>query len=323
MKRADLLAWAIGVVQEYHARGWALTLRQLYYQGVTREVFDSGDKSYKRLMDTITTARESGEFPLWGLVDRTRRVHPARSTRNDANVDRALLRAAQQIRDLPDALLVRDRWFGQENHVSVWFEKEALAGVFEHVCADLGVSWFSARGDPSQPALYEWLTRAAVAHGVENPQGFISSDGCKHKGMAKRSVVLYFGDHDPTGIRIPRTAERTVRHFQGLMGLDFPIEFQRVGITLEQATKLKLPPFPAKEASVDYEDYVAEFNTTDAWELDALGPDGLDALVREAVVPLWDAALSAKLQRDVASKRAEMQARMTLQWLSAAVQSED
>lgn len=307
---ADMVAFAAEVCQEYERTGWNITLRQLYYQGVTRLFLPSGQKSYKALMSAVASARLAGKFPLHALSDRTRRVIPGRSTRCDTKVDRALGRAAEAVRQMPEQLLYRDRWFGQPNHVSVWFEKEALAEVFETATERLGVSCFSCRGEPSHPSLFEWITTAVEAHGVDNAAGYQDKAGSFRKGMAKRSVILYFGDHDPTGIRIPRTAERTVGIFMGHMGLDFPVEFRRVGITLDQALAMNLPPFPAKESSQDYDKYVEEFDTTDAWELDALMPDVTIKLVEQAIGELFDKELYRKLQADIESRRDEMRTRL-------------
>lgn len=307
----DLVKWSIEVCQEYRAKGYLITLRQLYYQGVSRKVFSSGQEHYDRLKEVLSRARLRGTFPLWALVDRTRYVRRGSCTRNDSDVQRAFLRSAKEARSAPERLLGRDKWFGQPTHVSVWFEKDALAGIFEGVCAEEGISCFSTRGDPSHAALYEWLSVAAAAHGVDNPEGWRDSAGSFHKGMATRSVVLYLGDHDPTGIRIPETAEETLRVFKGIAGLSFPIEFVRIGITLQQARDLDLPPFPAKQsAGKDFDEYVRRFDTEEAWELDALPPEMLEDLVRTHARRYFDTALFARLRDGTAARQLELRRRM-------------
>ena len=306
-----LQRFAIEVCQEYRAGGWAITLRQLYYQGVNRKVLPSSQKAYDALKTTLAKARMDGKFPLWAIVDRTRVVHPSAQTRNDCDVARALDRAADVVRELPDSLLHRDRWLGQPNHVSVLFEKEALAGIFEATCAPLGVGTFACHGDASHAGLYDWLQKAALAHGIDNPKGWRDDNGSFHKGMAKKSVVLYFGDHDPTGIRIPRTLEATLRRFMEITQTPFPLEFVRVGLTLEQARSMDLAPFWAKSsAGSDYDRYVEEFGTTDAWELDALAPPVLERLVKEAVGARFDDALYRRLQHEVDARREQMRVGM-------------
>lgn len=309
--RDALLRWSIDVCREYRDRGYLITLRQLYYQGVTRLAFASGQKSYDRLKEVLAEERLRGRFPLWALVDRTRVVRPGASTRNDADPARALLRAAAAARRSPETFLGRDRWFAQPDHVTVAYEKDALAGIFDAVCAEEGVASFSTRGDPSHAALYQWLRVAAAAHGVDNPAGWEDAAGSHHRGLARRSVILYLGDHDPTGIRIPRTAEATLRTFMGISGLSFPLEVRRVGITLEQARGMRLPPFPAKQsAGRDFDVYVEEFGTEEAWELDALPPETLEAIVRAEVRALFDGALHGRLLDGTEARRATMRAGM-------------
>jgi hypothetical protein len=320
---AKILDFVSRICQEYQAKGYALTLRQVYYQGVTRHFWPSHPQSYDAVKYVIPKARLAGKFPLDALVDRTRIVHPGRTTRCDTKIDRALCRAADAAVAAPDTFLHRDPWFGQQTHVSVWFEKEALAGIFEGVCGELHVSSFSCHGDPSHPALYQWLRQAAEAHGVDNPDGWQDKDGNNHKGMAKRSVVLYFGDLDPTGVRIPRTAETTVRRFAEITGLDIEMAFVRVGITMEMAQNLDLPPFPAKQsAGKDYDNYVEEYGTTDAWELDALAPEIIEDEVRRAVHPHFDVELHDRLQANMIGKRDAMRREMKLKaWHEAATRS--
>jgi hypothetical protein len=324
-KAESLLRFAVDVCQAYEKKGYLITLRQLYYQGVARGFLPSGDDAYDALMVAVSKARLAGTFPLWALVDRTRKVYPGRTTRCDTKVDRALVRAAEAVQKLPEQLLHRDPWFGQPFHVSVWFEKEALAGIFEAVCEENHVSWFSCRGDPSHPSLYQWLQTAALAHGVDNPTGWKDKAENNHKGMARKSVILYFGDHDPTGIRIPQTAEETLRTFMRIMGLDFEVEFRRVGITMAQARAMDLPSFTAKKsAGSDYDAYVEKFGTDEAWELDALPPEMLEAEVRREVRALFDEAQFKKLQADVEQRRDEMRRGMReLAWHKAATAKEE
>ena len=307
------------VCAEYRARGWSLTLRGLYYQAVVRKLVPSDGAVYERFKVVLSRERLRGGFPLNALVDRTRYVRPGVATRCDTKVDNALIRAAEAVKRLPDKYLHRDMWFGQPVHVSVWFEKDALAGVFEPVCRELGVSCFSCRGDPSHASLYEWLVGAGRIHGIDNEAGWRDSAGAFHRGMAKRSVVLYFGDHDPTGIRIPETAERTVRTFMGLSERPFPLEFRRIGITLEQALERDLPPFPAKQTSADFDKYCERFGVEDAWELDALSPDDTVDMVRSSVGEYFDATLYARLHKQINKRRATMRQLMrTRDWFDAA-----
>lgn len=310
MRGREYVEFGREICQEYLSAGLAITLRQLYYQGVARGLLASSQKVYKALGKALSKARLDGDFPLHWLTDRTRVLHSGDFTRCDTKVERALDRAAERTAALPDQLLWRDRWFGQDYHVSVLFEKEALSGIFEDVCNRHGISWMACKGDPSHSALFDWLKDAAAAHGVGNPGGWKDAQGNNHKGMAKRSVILYFGDHDPTGVRIPRTIENTLNTFQGHLGLDFPIEVRRVALSIPQALERGVPPFWAKQSGKDYKKYVREFGTEKCWELDAIEPRELMRMVEDTVDPLFDKDLARRLQKDVEKRRETMRIHM-------------
>lgn len=315
-KRDVLIQFAIDTCKEYRDEGYAITLRQLYYQGVSRKVLPSGQEAYDRLKEVLSEARLAGKFPLWAIVDRTRVIYQSDQTRADDNVDRAFERSTEAVRALPASLLVRARWLGQDHHVSVFFEKEALAGIFEGVCDPLGVGTFSCHGDSSHAGIYDWLRKAAHAHGIDNPKGWRDDADNFHKGTAKKSIILYFGDCDPTGMRIPKTIERTLRRFQQIAKTDFPVEFVRVGLSVEMARDLDLPPFWAKaSAGKDYDDYVEAFGTTEAWELDAVPPKTLEALTRDAIATYFDKVRFQALQTGIEQRRALLRERMrTTEW---------
>lgn len=141
LSRAEVLAHALRIAREYVDQDITITLRQLYYQFVARGLTGNGQKVYKRIGEVLTAARYDGDFPVDWLTDSGREVRPDDATRSDVDVARALYRASYWIRGMPDSLIERGRWFGQPSYVSVWFEKEALSGVFGPVCDELGDAW--------------------------------------------------------------------------------------------------------------------------------------------------------------------------------------
>lgn len=266
---------ALEIAGEYSGN---LTVRQLYYQLVARGYIPNSQESYKRLVGILREARLSGEFPFEWLLDRTREARPGRFTGNQDIIEDALASTADELRRAPEAWLWRDRWFGQTTHVSVWVEKEALAGVFEGPCDELGVSWFVLRGYSSLSALSQWAEQVAGA--------------VDRSASIDRAVVLYFGDHDPDGWEIPRSAERNVEAISLVRSLDLPpVLFRRVALVRQQIEEFNPPPFPAKETSSRFASYVAEHGLRDAWELDALRPEVLDRLIRDEVAACFDRSI--------------------------------
>jgi hypothetical protein len=273
MPKSKVLEIAGNIRVRYEEEGMNLTLRQMYYQFVAKGHAPSGQAVYKRIGDVLTDARYEGTFPIEGLVDRGRDVTAGAFTYCDRSVSYALSRAADTIKWLPEGCIRTDRWFFQPNHVSVWVEKQALEGIFEPVCNSLGVSWFACKGYPSVSALWDWVKAAQSAHKL---------------GGCTKSTVLYFGDHDPDGWEIPRSALRNLNKLLEVRGIELQIEFKRIALTMEQVKKYNPPPFEAKITSSRYSGYVNEHDTEEAWELDALEPTVLRDLIKEQVDLLFD-----------------------------------
>ena len=57
---------ANAIIAEYAAQGYDLTLRQLYYQFVSRDLLPNRQSEYKRLGDIINDARLAGPGGLGG-----------------------------------------------------------------------------------------------------------------------------------------------------------------------------------------------------------------------------------------------------------------
>lgn len=303
----ETLDSALSIAGEYDGN---LTVRQLYYQLVARGFIPNSQESYKRLVAILTEGRLSGDFPFEWLLDRTREARPGSFTGDQVVVEDALANAARQLRRAPEAWLWRDRWLGQPYHVSVWVEKEALAGVFEGPCEELGVAWFVLRGYSSLSALSQWVDNVSTA----------CTDGGQ---VIEEAVVLYFGDHDPDGWEIPRSAERNVQAIAEVRGVLLPeVTFERVALVREQIDRYKPPPFPAKESSSRFESYVREHGLRDAWELDALRPEVLEALIREGVGRYFDEEIHEENEGVVARARREMRSEMQRPgWAAGALKS--
>lgn len=317
MPAATILAHAMEIRDDFAADNLKLTLRQLYYQFVSRDLapsdgsLDSDGKVnhvYKRIGEVLTAARYDGRFPVDGLEDRGRELHEGSFTRLPLERSELFDEGRELVRGIPSFLVAYDRWTGQRVHVSVWVEKDALAGVFESVCDSLGVSWMACRGYPSVSSLYEWLKHTYFAirgsgcddagedpdpkHTLEEFRRYQIGGALhwteRHAPTAERAVVLYFGDHDPDGWEIPRSAERNLRTLMETYNMRFDLTFLRIGLTMEQIRRYNPPPFAAKERSSRYASYIAEHGTTDAWELDALSPRVLRELVRTNVERYFD-----------------------------------
>jgi hypothetical protein len=132
------------IIAEYLAQGFTLTLRQLFYQTVARDLLPNTFNEYKRLGTIIRNARDGGLVDWDAIEDRTREVNTHTFWSNPAGIISA---AAHQYRE--------DLWKGQRHRPEVWIEKEALLGVIEAICTELRVPYFAHRGNNSQTLQYQ------------------------------------------------------------------------------------------------------------------------------------------------------------------------
>ena len=175
----QLLADTQAVVEEYVGMGYVLTLRQLYYQLVSRDILPNNDKQYKRLGELVKNGREAGHIDWNAIEDRGRVLV---SPPEWSSPKQILIGAARQFR--------LNRWRGQDHYVEVWCEKDALSSVLEPVCDRWHVRFMANRGYSSATAMHRGAQRLAeAAHSGQQP------------------AVIYLGDHDPSGIDMSRDIE--------------------------------------------------------------------------------------------------------------------
>ena len=89
-------------------------------------------------------------------------------------------------------------------------------------------------------------------------------------------TILYFGDHDPSGLDMVRDIRERLYQF----GLD--VEVVPVALTSEQVKEFNPPPNPTKLQDPRAEWYVDKWGYT-CWELDALPPKELIRLTEENI----------------------------------------
>lgn len=167
----------------------------------------------------------------------------------------------------------RDPWQTQQRRPEVWVEKEALATVFGPICRSYGVTLQVCRGYPSLSCLVEAARRT------------------EH--------ILYFGDFDPSGQDIPRSVEEELRDSWGaLVSLDL------IALTPAQVAQHGLPPAPPKRSDSRTAGFVARHGLNTV-ELDALPPDVLEGLIREAVEAAIDDSQAWQRERERESAEQE------------------
>jgi hypothetical protein len=73
-ERLAIIDQANDIIATYRAQGYTLTLRQLYYQFVSRDLIPNTERSYKNLGSAISDGRDAGMIDWDAIEDRGRGV---------------------------------------------------------------------------------------------------------------------------------------------------------------------------------------------------------------------------------------------------------
>ncbi|ASA22341.1 hypothetical protein [Paenibacillus donghaensis] len=255
------------IIIEYQQMGYSLTLRQVYYQLVSRDIIPNNERSYKNLGSLISDGRMSGLIDWDAIEDRTRNLRK----NSHWNSPGSIIHSAAHS-------FAYDKWGDQDNYVEVWVEKDALVGIVGQVCEEMDIPYFSCRGYVSQSEMW------AAAQRLEDFAG------------QKNIHIIHLGDHDPSG----RDMSRDICDRLELFGV--MVEFERIALNYNQIEEYSPPPNPTKLTDSRATGYIKDFGH-ECWELDALRPDVIDGLIRDAVTDLCDLdLLQAARDREESAK---------------------
>jgi hypothetical protein len=259
---------AIEAVLAERREFWPLSDRQIHYALLNHaplkhaskpeSVYANDPRSYKDLTDLLTRARLTGRIPFDAIADETRPVstwdvHQPAGSFLRREVDRFLL---GYLRDLQQ---------DQPNHIEIIAEKNTVRSIVERVAAEFAIPVTVNRGYCSLPPRYE-LAQRFKASGRD------------------RLILIVLTDHDPDG-------EEILQSFARSLCDDFGIVMPKVikaAITGEHVARYQLPPsMKAKATSSQYGKFL-EAHGEFAYELEALPPETLQALLREAIESVID-----------------------------------
>jgi hypothetical protein len=205
----EVIEQADAIIRQYSAQGYTLTLRQLYYQFVSKDLIPNTERSYKRLGDIVTKGRMSGLLPWDGIEDRNR---GSQGWLVEEDIDEIL-------RDLPYGYAA-DLWADQDRYVEVWVEKDALGAVIERACRPFRVRWMACKGYLS--ASEAWRAGKRMDDAESN---------------GKSPLVIHLGDHDPSGMDMTRDNRDRLGLFNRA-----PVEVQRIALNMPQIEEHSPPP---------------------------------------------------------------------------------
>lgn len=262
------------IATSYKARGFNLTLRQLYYQFIARDIFPNDEKNYNRLKNIISDARLSGMINWDHIEDRGREAHDV------GWLGHIPPELAERIGYLQHGHAL-DLWEGQDRRVEVWVEKQALEEVAQRAARSYRVGYFACKGYVSQSEM--WRAGQRLREAIDEGQ---------------EPLILHLGDHDPSGIDMTRDIEDRLSMFA-----EQDIEVRRLALNMNQILELKPPPNPAKLTDSRFASYL-EKHGEKSWELDAVSPERLVQIIQDEIAGVLDVDLfEAQLEEERQGKQ--------------------
>ncbi|APX10186.1 hypothetical protein D5E87_21855 [Vibrio parahaemolyticus] len=270
-KSEALVSIAQSIIEDYQREGYTLTLRQLYYQFVARDLIENSERSYKNLGTVITKARMAGLLDWEAIEDRNREHKEFWFQEDETSV----------IERLPNYIQF-DQWDRQPFYVEVWVEKEALGNVVSRACDPYLVPHMSCKGYLS--ASEAW--RAGKRYEQKLYDG-------------KRCVLIHLGDHDPSGIDMTRDNRDRIDLFTRMPQ---EVEVVRLALNRDQIDQFNPPPNPAKITDSRAKEYIKRFGST-SWELDALEPQVMTEMIQSEI----DKYIDERIWNEVANEQKDVE----------------
>jgi hypothetical protein len=215
------------------AEGNPMTVRQVYYQLVARQLIPNNRSQYQAVSNLLVEARKTERVPWEWIEDRNRK---ARDVAMWDDLDDFILTVRGAYR--------RDVWQDQAHQVEAWLEKDALSGIFSDALQPYGVTLNVGRGYDG------WSSIRNAAERI---------------GDGDDTTILYFGDFDPSGEDMFRSLVERL----GFFGCK--PEIIKCALTLEDIRRYNLPSDLAKTTDSRHAGHVAKWGDVSV-ELDALPP---------------------------------------------------
>jgi len=248
---ALLIENANEIIEEYEEDGYTLTLRQLYYQFVARDLIPNNQTYYDKLKNAISRGRMAGLISWAAIEDKHRSVHLTTPTMDD--VSHAITQAR--------LFISVNHWDNQDSYVEVWVEKDALGNVIEKACDKYEVPYMACKGYLSTTKAWEAGQRFENA--IEE---------------GKKCVIIHLGDHDASGINMTKDNQTRV----DLFSRSYDVDVRRIALNMDQVEQYNPPPNYQKQTDPRAAEYIEEYGDV-SWELDALNPQIMVDMITEEI----------------------------------------
>lgn len=276
-KSLEMINLCNQIIAEFQEQGFELTLRQLYYQLVSRAVIPNNERSYDNIGALLSDARLAGLVDWDAIVDRTRFLRGLSHWNAPGDIIRSCANGYHM-----------DLWADQPKRVEVWVEKDALIDVVGQVARQFDVPFFSCRGYTSQSEMHGAAERLV-----------------QYQSGGQSVVIIHLGDHDPSGLDMTRDIDDRLQLFCEYHNTT-DVTLKRLALNKPQILAHKPPPNPAKLTDCRVKKYIAEHGDQ-SWELDALNPKVIADLIRGEIRKHLDKEKFEAAQRLEEQGRAELQ----------------
>jgi len=272
MARHDKTLNLINAAKDILAAFNPMTVRQVYYQLVSRQVIKNNRSEYQAVSNALVKARQEGIIPWGWIEDRLRRPRSVGMWDDLADFSEMAVRAYR-----------RDVWASQDNYLEVWLEKDALSGIFENVLNAYGVTLNVGRGYDGWDSIY-------------NAAGRFS--------RRDNTAILYFGDLDPSGEDMVRSLTERLGFF------NCRPEIIKSALNPDDVKRYNLPPAFTKTTDTRSAAYIKEFGNI-AVELDALPANVLQTRLKNEIEARLDMAALDQVRELEQADKATLKAALT------------
>lgn len=259
-KTINIIETALQVLAENNP----MTVRQVYYQLVSRHVIENNRSQYQAVSNALVSARKEGVIPWTWIEDRLRQPRPV-SMWDDLT----------DFSDLAARAYRRDVWATQPAYIEVWLEKDALSGIFEDVINPYGITLNVGRGFDGWDSIH---------------------NAAERYGGGENITVLYFGDFDPSGEDMVRSLAERLAFF------DCKPQLKKCALVYEDIERYNLPPDFTKATDTRQAAFVEKWGDV-AVELDALPIDILRSRLEDEIKRLMDLKALTAVKRLEAEER--------------------
>jgi hypothetical protein len=287
-KRTEPLLADIAVVLEEYREYLPLTVRQVFYRLVGKG-YPKTENFYATVQEVCNRARRSGRIRFESIrddgVSRRGGESYTYASPEDFYADQSKIYNYYE----------RSWHADQPAYVQVLCEAAGMVPMLERAVRRYRVAVASSSGFDSLTVKHD-LFREALRREEE---------------FGQRTLLLHLGDHDPSGVSVYESMAEDLEAFGEDQGEDGLIEVRRVALTPAQIQLLGIATTPdeVKPSDSRSKAFIAR-GLEPAAQLEAIPPDTLTVIVRQAVETALDVDILAASQAQEQQERRQVQEKL-------------